>query len=261
MALCQVSDVLSNRLGWGRPFVSSLRAQQLPPALAGLEWWWRCVLRGWVCRCEKPDCSGLCKSRTICRRPRPRSRCRRVPHVLLTWHTREVACCVLRACRLLALLCAALSVAVVVAEATISPFIPNLSLFSRALHHASDNELATEMLAFVFLVSLLLRHPCATVPGCCVATTCCCSLASILLGIEPQCRCMRAGVPLPVCVLRYIPAGPLLLLPAGAAAHLLIQPAGQRDAHVPLRPAAGVQLHGRGGAAALQELLARPGRH
>ena len=54
---------------------------------------------------------------------------------------------------------AALSGAIVLAEATISPLVPNLSVFSRALHEAAGNELATEMLAFVFLV---LRLPAAT---------------------------------------------------------------------------------------------------
>ena len=47
----QVSDVLSNRLARGQPFVSSSRAHQLPAALGHLEWWWRCVLRGWAYRC------------------------------------------------------------------------------------------------------------------------------------------------------------------------------------------------------------------
>ena len=146
----QVSDVLSNRLGWGRPFVSSLRAEQLPGALGHLEWWWHCVLRGWVCRCvprlvDTAVCMLLDSDHDIqaeagmaC--PGSHAGCRRA------------AC---HAHRLLALLSALLSVAVVVAEATISPYIPNLSLFSQALHEAAGNELATELAAFVFLVSRL----------------------------------------------------------------------------------------------------------
>ena len=51
----QVSDVLSNRLTRGQPFVSSSRARQLPAALGHLEWWWRCVLRGWVYRWGAAD--------------------------------------------------------------------------------------------------------------------------------------------------------------------------------------------------------------
>ena len=65
-------------------------------------------------------------------------------------------------CRLLAVVAALLSLAIVVAEATISPYLPNLSIFSRALHHTSGNELATELLAFVSLVgtyALSMRYP------------------------------------------------------------------------------------------------------
>ena len=58
-------------------------------------------------------------------------------------------------CRLLAVVTAVFSAAIVLAEATISPYIPNLSVFSRALHETAGNELATEMLAFVFLVRWL----------------------------------------------------------------------------------------------------------
>lgn len=47
---------------------------------------------------------------------------------------------------------AVLSIAIVLAEATISPHLPNLSVFSRALHETSGNELATELLTFVSLV-------------------------------------------------------------------------------------------------------------
>ena len=46
----QVSDVLSNRLKRGQPFVSSTRQHQLPTVLGHMEWWWRCILRGWVYR-------------------------------------------------------------------------------------------------------------------------------------------------------------------------------------------------------------------
>ena len=59
------------------------------------------------------------------------------------------------ACRLLAVLCALLSLAIVVAEATISEALPNLSVFSWALHRVSDNEILTELLTFTFLA-----YPC-----------------------------------------------------------------------------------------------------
>lgn len=59
-------------------------------------------------------------------------------------------------CRLLALLTALLSAAIVLAEATISPYLPNLSIFSKALHETSSNELATELLTFVCLVRTCL---------------------------------------------------------------------------------------------------------
>lgn len=65
-------------------------------------------------------------------------------------------------CRLLAVVAALLSLAIVVAEATISPYLPNLSIFSRALHHTSGNELATELLTFVSLVgtsALCMMYP------------------------------------------------------------------------------------------------------
>jgi hypothetical protein len=186
----QVSDVLSNRLGWGKPFVSSLRPQQLPDALARLEWWWRCVLRGWVYRWGNCFQSSFISMIDLLRGGHAHQFCADAVATMPTTsqikmqslsssskRTRMRPCCNHAGCwrgfavthslsagklknggtlpharRLLALLCAALSVAVVVAEATISPFIPNLSLFSRALHHASGNELATELLAFVFLV-------------------------------------------------------------------------------------------------------------
>lgn len=53
----------------------------------------------------------------------------------------------------MALVTAGLSIAVVLAEATISPYVPNLSVFSHALHETAGNELATELLTFVALVS------------------------------------------------------------------------------------------------------------
>jgi hypothetical protein len=56
--------------------------------------------------------------------------------------------------RTLALLCALLSAAIILAEATISPYLPNLSVFSRALHRTAGNELGTELLTFVSLVQL-----------------------------------------------------------------------------------------------------------
>lgn len=51
---------------------------------------------------------------------------------------------------------AVLSAAVVVAEATISPQLPNLSVFSLALHSASGGEFAHSLLTFV-----MLAYPCA----------------------------------------------------------------------------------------------------
>ena len=73
-----------------------------------------------------------------------------------------LANCNVHPCRLLAVVAALLSLAIVVAEATISPYLPNLSIFSRALHHTSGNELATELLTFVSLVctsALSMRYP------------------------------------------------------------------------------------------------------
>jgi hypothetical protein len=59
--------------------------------------------------------------------------------------------------RSLAIACALLSASIVLAEATISPYLPNLSVFSLALHQTAGNELATELLTFVSLVSPLLE--------------------------------------------------------------------------------------------------------
>lgn len=52
----------------------------------------------------------------------------------------------------MALLCAAASVAVVLAEATISPALPNLSLFSRGLHALEGSQTATEIFCFATLI-------------------------------------------------------------------------------------------------------------
>ena len=58
---------------------------------------------------------------------------------------------------MLAIGTALLSVAIVLAEATISPYLPNLSIFSWALHKTSGNELATELLTFASLVQLTIN--------------------------------------------------------------------------------------------------------
>eukprot|EP00884_Botryococcus_braunii_P007317 jgi/Botrbrau1/16587/Bobra.0068s0018.2 len=66
--------------------------------------------------------------------------------------------CVLRGWffRFLAILAVLMSGAVLVAEATISPKLPNLSVFSRLLHISAGNEFATEFLCFI-----MLAYPCA----------------------------------------------------------------------------------------------------
>ncbi len=71
---------------------------------------------------------------------------------------------------------------------------------------------------------------------------------------------MFAGVPLPLRLLRNLQAGAVLILPSGAQAHVALLAAGQCHAHVPLRPAPGVQLHGWHCAATWQELLSRQRR-
>jgi hypothetical protein len=53
--------------------------------------------------------------------------------------------------RALAVFAAALSVAVVLAEATISPKLPNLSIFSRALHGVEQSQAWTEVLCCLSL--------------------------------------------------------------------------------------------------------------
>ena len=54
------------------------------------------------------------------------------------------------------MLCAVLSLAVVVAEAAISSVLPNLSVFSLALHRVGGSEVLAELLVF-----LSLLYPCA----------------------------------------------------------------------------------------------------
>ena len=44
-----MADILENVGHWGREFVSTTHAE-LPPALARMEWWWKCVLRAWAFR-------------------------------------------------------------------------------------------------------------------------------------------------------------------------------------------------------------------
>lgn len=45
--------------------------------------------------------------------------------------------------------------AIVVAEASISPHLPNLSIFSRMLHKVKGNEILVELTTFAFLL-----YPC-----------------------------------------------------------------------------------------------------
>ena len=45
-----------------------------------------------------------------------------------------------------------LSLAVTLAEVTVSPGLPNLSVFAHALHALPTHETSTELLAFAFLV-------------------------------------------------------------------------------------------------------------
>lgn len=62
----------------------------------------------------------------------------------------EPYCCSLR--RAIAVVCGAASVAVIMAEATISPALPNLSLFSRGLHALQGSQTATEIFCFATLI-------------------------------------------------------------------------------------------------------------
>ena len=61
----------------------------------------------------------------------------------------------LHACRALAVLLGLYSLAVVVAEATITPALPNMSVFSQTLRRVAHNTIACEMLCFLFLI-----YPC-----------------------------------------------------------------------------------------------------
>ena len=61
----------------------------------------------------------------------------------------------LHACRALAVLLGLYSLAVIVAEATITPALPNMSVFSQALRRVAHNTIACEMLCFLFLI-----YPC-----------------------------------------------------------------------------------------------------
>ena len=61
----------------------------------------------------------------------------------------------LHACRALAVLLGLYSLAVVVAEATITPALPNMSVFSQTLRRVAHNPIACEMLCFLFLI-----YPC-----------------------------------------------------------------------------------------------------
>ena len=54
-------------------------------------------------------------------------------------------------CRVAAVLLAAFSLCIVLAEATISGALPNLSVFSRILHSTASHQFTTEFLTFVFL--------------------------------------------------------------------------------------------------------------
>ena len=55
------------------------------------------------------------------------------------------------ACRLVSVLLAGFSVCIVLAEATISGALPNLSVFSIILHRTAHLQFTTELLTFLFL--------------------------------------------------------------------------------------------------------------
>ncbi len=59
------------------------------------------------------------------------------------------------ACRAAAVLTGVLSLAVTVAEVTLSDRLPNLSIFASALHATAGNETVSELLGFIFLVLAL----------------------------------------------------------------------------------------------------------
>lgn len=54
-------------------------------------------------------------------------------------------------CRVVSALLAMFSLCIVLAEATISGSLPNMSVFSRVLHHTAQNQFVTELLTFLFL--------------------------------------------------------------------------------------------------------------
>ena len=54
-------------------------------------------------------------------------------------------------CRAVSILLAMFSLCIVLAEATISGSLPNMSVFSRVLHHTAQNQFVTELLTFLFL--------------------------------------------------------------------------------------------------------------
>ena len=58
-------------------------------------------------------------------------------------------------CRILAILAALLSLAIIVAESTISPQLPNLSVFSRVLHKVGASQFTRSLLTFT-----ALAYPC-----------------------------------------------------------------------------------------------------
>jgi len=128
-----VSDILANQGRWGRPFASTTHAG-LPAALAHAEWWWKCVLRAWAFRC------GPARAGTRAPPQRPQLQGGRAERGRA------------RARRGGAVVCAALSLAVTVAEVTVSDRLPNLSVFAAALHAAAGHEASVELLALAFLV-------------------------------------------------------------------------------------------------------------
>ena len=63
-------------------------------------------------------------------------------------------------CRFLAVLAALLSLAIIVAESTISPQLPNLSVFSLLLHQVGASQFARSLLTFI-----ALAYPCMVSPS------------------------------------------------------------------------------------------------
>ena len=108
-----------------------------------------------------------------------------------------------------------LSLAVTLAEVTVSPGLPNMSVFAYALHAMPTHETSTELLAFAFLVR--------PAPGPVLLS----SLGYVLLVLRVwihalTSRYMCAGIPLPVHLLRLVQARALQLLSAGSWAHRLL---------------------------------------